>query len=67
MMIPFDERVSHFASLAKYAVVGSTGQRNMIYFMKYTEAHSGKDRTTRFIAATVRRALATLENGAVVK
>jgi transposase len=37
--------------IPKKAAVGSTGQRNMIYFMRHTEAHNGKDRTTRFIAA----------------
>jgi transposase len=40
--------------ILKKAAVGSTGQRNMIYFMKQPEAHNGKDRTTRFIATTER-------------
>jgi hypothetical protein len=40
--------VTHFSTKS---AVGSTGQRNMIYFMRHTEAHNGKDRTTRFIAA----------------
>ena len=40
--------------ILKKAAVGSTGQCNMIYFMQHTEAHNGKDRTTRFIAATER-------------
>ena len=51
--------------LLKKATVGSTGQCNMIYFMRHTEAHNGKDRTTWVIAAPERRALATLERRAV--
>jgi len=53
--------------ILKKAAVGSTGQRNMIYFMRHTEAHNGKDRTTWFIAATERRALAALEKWTVVE
>src|SRR5665213_2179300 len=53
--------------ILKKAAVDSTGQRNMIYFMRHTEAHNGKDRTTWFIAATERRALAALEKWTVVE
>ena len=35
----------------KNNTVSSIGQRNMIYFMKNPEAHNGKNRSTRFIAA----------------
>ena len=42
-----NERVSHFASLAKYAMVGSAGQRNMMAVMmrwEDTQWHARDDR-----------------------
>ena len=60
-------RVTEERDILKKATVGSTGQRNMFYFMRHGEAHNGKDRKTRFIATTKRRALATLERWTVAK
>ena len=51
----------------KKAAVGSIGQRNMIYFMRHPEAHNGKNRSTRFITATEKGTLATLEGWAVAE
>ena len=38
--------------IPKKAAVGSTGQCNMIYFIRLPEAYKGKNRSTRFITAT---------------
>ena len=51
----------------KKAAVCSTGQCNMIYFMKHPEAHNDKDRSTRFIAATEKGPLATLEGRTIAE
>ena len=53
--------------ILKKATVGSTGQCNMIYFMKHPEAHNGKNRSTRFIAATKAGTLAALEGRTVTE
>ena len=49
------------------AAVGSTGQCNMIYFMRHPEVHNGKDRSARFIAATEKGTLATLEGRTITE
>ena len=53
--------------ILKKAAVCSTGQCNMIYFMKHPEAHDGKNRSTRFITAAEEGALAALEGRAITE
>ena len=60
-------RVTEERDILKKATVGSTGQCNMIYFMKHPEAHDGKNRSTRFITAAEEGALAALEGRAITE
>ena len=48
-------------SLAKYAVVGSTGQRNIFDLRCYERTQDGTNRPPRLIARAEGRTLATLE------
>ena len=57
--------VERVASLEKYAVVGSTSQRNVIYFMRHLLAHNG--RSAKFIAAAEKGTLATLDGRAIAE
>ena len=62
-----NERVSHFASLAKYAVVGSTGQSNMIDIMMRWGIHNGTHGKIWTIRRTEAGALEALEGRSVAE